>query len=216
VSFAGDPGTHAYYHWRAGEYDEWYEGEGRFAARERPGWEDELGRVIATVAALPAARTLDIACGTAFLSRHLSGFVVGLDASPAMVAIAQERLPGGLAVLGDALDLPFADQAFDRVLCGHFYGHLAGEERTRFLAECRRVAPELVVVDTALRDGVAPEAWEERRLNDGSVHRVYKRYLAPDDLRNELGAEIVQAGTWFVMGVVNGIEKRRNAAKPTG
>jgi len=154
VSFARDPGTLAYYHRRAEEYDEWYEGEGKFAARERPGWEDELGAVVDRVAALPPARTLDVACGTAFLSRHLKGLVVGLDASPAMVAIAQERLPGGLALVGDALDLPFADGAFDRVLTGHFYGHLTGEERTRFLAEARRVAPELVVVDSALRPGV--------------------------------------------------------------
>jgi SAM-dependent methyltransferase len=128
VSFARDPGTLAYYERRAGEYDEWYEGEGRFAVRERPGWDQELQRVIAIVKALPAARTLDVACGTAFLSRHLRGFVVGLDASPAMVAIAQERLPNGLAVAGDALDLPFADHAFDRVLTGHFYGHLAAED----------------------------------------------------------------------------------------
>jgi demethylmenaquinone methyltransferase/2-methoxy-6-polyprenyl-1,4-benzoquinol methylase len=116
-----------------------------------------------------------------------------------MVAIAQRRLPSGLALVGDALALPFADDAFDRVLAGHFYGHLAGEERTRFLAEARRVAPELVVVDSALRAGVEPEAWQVRTLNDGSRHRVYKRHLTPDDLRNELAAKIIHAGTWFVV-----------------
>jgi ubiquinone/menaquinone biosynthesis C-methylase UbiE len=216
VSFARDPGTLAYYERRAGEYDEWYESEGRFAVRERPGWDQELQRVIAIVKALPAARTLDVACGTAFLSRHLRGFVVGLDTSPAMVAIAQERLPNGLAVAGDALDLPFADHAFDRVLTGHFYGHLAAEERTRFLAEARRVAPELVVVDSARREGVPPEGWQERILNDGSRHRVYKRYLAPRDLRNELGAEVVHAGTWFVVAHVNASETGRERANRTG
>jgi SAM-dependent methyltransferase len=216
VSFARDPGTHAYYHRRSGEYDEWYESEGTFAARDRPGWDAELERVIAFIAALPAARTLDVACGTGFLTRHLSGFVVGLDASPAMAAIAQERLPGGLAVVGDALALPFADEAFDRVLTGHFYGHLAGEERSRFLHEARRVAPELVVVDSALHDGVAPEAWQERRLNDGSCHRVFKRYLTAGDLERELGAEVVHSGTWFVVGHVHDFETRREPANPTG
>ena len=216
MSFARDPGTLAYYHRRAEEYDEWYEGAGKFAARERPGWEDELGAVVDRVAALPPARTLDVACGTAFLSRHLKGLVVGLDASPAMVAIAQERLPGGLALVGDALDLPFSDGAFDRVLTGHFYGHLTGEERTRFLAEAQRVAPELVVVDSALRPGVPAEAWEERRLNDGTLHRVYKRHLTPEDLRDELGAEVVQSGTWFVVGLVKGFEKRDEHGNLTG
>jgi len=42
---------------------------------------------------LPPAATLDVACGTAFLTRHLEGMVVGLDQSPAMVAVAASRLP---------------------------------------------------------------------------------------------------------------------------
>jgi SAM-dependent methyltransferase len=193
-------GFGTYYERRAGEYDEWYEGKGRFAARDRPGWDAELEHVVSLVAALPPARTLDVACGTGFLTRHLSGFVVGLDASPSMVVIAQARLPEGIVIRGDAMDLPFADRAFDRVLTGHFYGHLRGAERQRFLAESRRVAPELVVVDSALRDGVAPEGFQERTLNNGSRHRVYKRYLSPADLERELDAEILHAGTWFVVG----------------
>jgi SAM-dependent methyltransferase len=199
VSFARDPGTQAYYDARAGEYDEWYEGEGKFAALDRPGWDAEVDRVLSLIAAFPAARTLDVACGTGFLTRHLKGVVVGLDASSAMVAIGQKRLPNGVVVRGDALDLPFADGAFDRVLTGHFYGHLPRAERERFLAEASRVAPELVVVDSALREGVAPEGFQERTLNDGSRHRVYKRYLCPADLERELGAEILHAGTWFVV-----------------
>lgn len=199
MTFARDPATHAYYDARAREYDEWYSGTGRFAQRDRPGWHDEVDALIAVVGALPAARTLDVACGTGFLTRHLRGLAVGLDQSPAMVAIAQSRLPDGLALVGDALALPFADGAFDRVLTGHFYGHLPGEERARFLAEARRVARELVVVDSALRPGVEPEGWQERVLNDGSRHRVFKRYLAPDRLAGELGGgEVLLAGDWFV------------------
>jgi ubiquinone/menaquinone biosynthesis C-methylase UbiE len=124
----------------------------------------------------------------------------GLDQSPAMVARAQHRLPGGIAVLGDALALPFADGAFDRVVTGHFYGHLDGAERGRFLAEVSRVAGELVVVDTARRAGVEPERWEERVLNDGSRHRVFKRYLSGAQLAAELGAETLFEGSWFVVG----------------
>lgn len=41
------------------------------------------------VARLPPARTLDVACGTGFLTQHLKikGFVAALDQSPAMIAI---------------------------------------------------------------------------------------------------------------------------------
>jgi len=201
-AFATDPATAAYYDRRATEYDEWYTGEGLFAQRDRPGWDDEVARIVELVASLPPARTLDVACGTGFLTRHLRGFVVGVDQSPAMVAIAQSRLPDGLAIVGDALHLKVADHAFDRVLTGHFYGHLSAAERAAFLAEGRRVAGELIVVDSAMRPGVDPEQWQERTLNDGSRHRVYKRYFTGDQLAAELGGEKLFDGTWFVAATV--------------
>jgi ubiquinone/menaquinone biosynthesis C-methylase UbiE len=203
MAFARDAGTHAYYDRRADEYDEWYEDRGVFAERDRPGWLDEVAQLVDVVRALEPARTLDVGCGTGFLTQHLRGpVVVGLDQSPAMVAIAQERLrETGVAVVGDALALPFPDGAFERILTGHFYGHLVPDERERFLAEARRVArAELVVIDTARRDGVPAERWEERVLNDGSRHRIFKRFLTPAELRDELPGEteILMAGTWFV------------------
>jgi SAM-dependent methyltransferase len=198
MAFATDPATHAYYERRAREYDDWWSGAGRFARRVRPGWEAETRAVTALLGRLSPGRTLDVACGTGFLTRHLEGLVVGLDRSAAMVAIAQARLPGGVALVGDALALPFADGAFDRVLTGHFYGHLAPGERARFLAEARRVAGELVVVDSALRPGVAAEAWQVRTLDDGSRHRVFKRFLTAAGLAEEIGGVPLLDGTWFV------------------
>jgi SAM-dependent methyltransferase len=198
MAFARDATAHAYYERRAREYDDWWEGNGLFARRERPGWEKETQAIVALLAGLPSARTLDVACGTGFLTRHLDGLVVGLDQSPAMVAMAQARLPGGVALVGDALALPFADGAFDRVLTGHFYGHLPGAERAAFLDEAGRVARELVVVDSALRPGVEAEGWQERVLEDGSRHRVFKRFLTGPGLAAEIGGEVLFAGRWFV------------------
>lgn len=197
-AFARDPATAAYYDQRAEEYDDWYLGRGHFASRDRPGWHAEVKHVLELIQALPAARTLDVACGNGFLTRHLRGLAVGLDQSPTMVALAQSRLPHGIALVGDALELPFADGAFDRVLTGHFYGHLPPDERRAFLAEARRVAGKLIVIDSALRPGVQPEQWQERVLNDGSRHRVFKRYLGGPDLANELAGEVLLNGTWFV------------------
>jgi hypothetical protein len=37
-------------------------------------------------------------------------------------------------------------------------------------------------------------------LNDGSRHRVFKRHLSPQDLFVELGARVLFAGRWFVVG----------------
>jgi hypothetical protein len=87
-------------------------------------------------------------------------------------------------VQGDAVPLPFADGAFERLHTSHFYGHLLPEERATFLSEARRVAGELVVVDAA-GDGTK---WETRTLNDGSRHRVYKRWFSGAGLADEPAA----------------------------
>ena len=195
-----NPAMRRYYDVRAEEYDQWWRDEGRFTERERPGWDEDVAAICAVVGALPPARTLDLACGTGFLTRHLQGDVVGVDQSPAMVEVASARLPDARVVQGDAVPLPFADGAFDRVFTGHFYGHLLADERERFVAEARRVAPELVVVDSALHDGVEPEEWQERVLNDGTRHRVYKRYFRGTELADELGGgEVLHEGQWFVV-----------------
>jgi ubiquinone/menaquinone biosynthesis C-methylase UbiE len=197
-AFARDAGTAEYYDRRAREYDDWWESRGLFAARDRPGWTGEVEQIVALVLALPAARTLDVACGTGFLTRHLTGVVVGLDQSQAMVAIAQARLPGGVALVGDALALPFADAGFDRLFTGHFYGHLEPGERDAFLREAGRVAGELVVIDSAVRPDEAPEGWVDRKLSDGSHHRVFKRFFTGRQLAGEIGGEALFDGDWFV------------------
>jgi ubiquinone/menaquinone biosynthesis C-methylase UbiE len=189
----------AYYDRRAPEYDEWYRGLGQYAERDRPGWHEEVDALIGALAALPPARTLDVACGTGFLTRHLPGEVVGLDQSKSMLDEARRQAPKARFVQGDALDLPFEDGSFDRVFTGHFYGHLERADRERFLADARRLAPELVVVDSALRDDVEPVQRQERILNDGSRWEVYKRYFEPDALAEELGGgDTLHAGRWFV------------------
>src|SRR6201999_507559 len=163
-----------------------------------PGWTDEVDHLVDLISGLAPARTLDVACGSGFLTRHLSGVVAAIDQSPAMVALAQSRLPHGIALVGDALRLPFADQAFDRILTGHFYGHLPADEREAFLVEARRVADELIERDSVPRLGKDPEQFQERILNDGSRHRVYKRYLTGPQLADELGGQPLFDGTWFV------------------
>ena len=187
-----------YYDRRAPEYDDWVYGTGLFTTRDRPGWHEERERLQAALAALPPARTLDVACGTGWLTQHLPGEIVGLDASESMLEIARERVPHGEFVVGDAFELPFVDGSFGRLLTGHFYGHLEEEQRVRFLEEARRVARELVVVDSALRDDVRPVEHQERVLNDGSRWEVYKRYFTAAELVEEVGGEVYFAGRWFV------------------
>jgi ubiquinone/menaquinone biosynthesis C-methylase UbiE len=188
----------AYYERRAPEYDDWFLGTGMHAGRVRPGWFEDLGELERALGSLPPARTLDVACGTGFLTRWLRGEVVGLDQSEAMLEVARRQAPAAAFLLGDALELPFADGSFERVFTGHFYGHLERGDRERFLGEARRVARELVVVDSSLRADVEPEEVQTRELTDGSRWTVYKRYFTGPGLASELGGEVLHDGPWFV------------------
>ncbi len=189
-----------YYDRRAPEYDDWYLGRGLFADRDRPGWENELDELAAVIGALPAARTLDVACGTGFLTRHLRGEVVGLDQSARMLAEAARQVPTATFVEGDAFATPFPDASFDRVFTGHFYGHLPEPERLQFLEEVRRLAGELVVVDASRADSQVDEEMAQRVLEDGSRWQVYKRWFGGAALADELGGgELLYEGRWFVV-----------------
>lgn len=188
-----------YYERRSAEYDDWYLGAGLFADRDRPGWEEELAAVEEVISTLPLARTLDVACGTGFITRHFRGRVVAIDSSPGMLAESRARHDHPL-VRADAFALPFRSESFDRVFTGHFYGHLDPEQRVRFRAESHRVALSLVVLDAALRDDVESEQIQERVLKDGSSHRVYKRYFTASQLSSELGGgRVLFEGRWFVV-----------------
>jgi ubiquinone/menaquinone biosynthesis C-methylase UbiE len=190
----------AYYDARAREYDDWIEGVGVYEDRERPGWHEEVAAMCETLTTLPPARTLDVAAGSGYFTRFLPGHVTALDQSDTMIDVARERDAADDYVVADALVLPFADGSFDRAFTGHFYGHLDEADRARFLAEARRVAPELVVLDSAWREDVAREEVQERLLRDGSRWEVFKRYFEPEQLAEELGGgRTVFAGRWFVV-----------------
>ena len=188
----------AYYERRAAEYDDWWLGKGLFANRDRPGWDEEAAALTRTLEALPPARTLDVACGTGFLTRHLRGELTGLDQSASMLELARAKVPDGRFLQADALELAFADNAFERLFTSFFYGHLEEDDRVTFLSEASRVAGELIVVDSALHAEVEPVEWQERVLNDGSRWQVYKRFFEPDRLAEELGGRVLFAGRWFV------------------
>jgi SAM-dependent methyltransferase len=116
-----------------------------------------------------------------------------------MLDQARRRLPDREFLQGDALSLPFPDGAFERIFTSYFYCHLVEDERVRFLAEARRVAPELVVLGSRHGSGEAAERWEDRPLKDGSTWPVFKRVFDPDALAAELDGDVLHAGRWFVV-----------------
>ena len=128
------------------------------------GWRGDLHHRIAErtadITALRAPgvlRILDVGCGTGFLLRRLAEQrpeaieLVGIDAAPGMIAVAQAARPADARLrftTGVAEDLPFSDESFDLVVSTTSFDHWADQRSG--LAECRRVvAPggHLVITD---------------------------------------------------------------------
>ena len=95
----------------------------------------------------PAARILDVGCGTGEIASRLAAdlpgaTVVGVDVLEASVAIARSRhaalAPRLSFVEGDAYALAFPDASFDLVVCRHVLQSIPAPERV--VAELRRVA----------------------------------------------------------------------------
>lgn len=189
-----------YYDTRAPEYDDWWNQRGLYAGRDPDGWLEERDAVFETIAGLAPLRTLDVACGTGFVTRLLPGEITGFDQSARMLDEARRQAPNATYVQGDGLELPFEDDTFERLFTSHFYGHLEEDDRERFLAEARRVARELVVFDAATHLGEPRDEWQDRVLNDGSHWPVFKRFFTGELLCGELGGgTVLHEGTWFVL-----------------
>ena len=88
----------------------------------------------------PGRRTLEVGCGEGRVSRDLAArghLVVGLDASPTLLRLAQDEHPEGDYVLGDAAALPFEDGAFDLVVA--FNSLMDVQDMPGAVAEAARV-----------------------------------------------------------------------------
>lgn len=100
-------------------------------------------RAVHASAVAPGGRALDVCCGTGDLAVALldavstKGRVVGLDFSERMLEAARAKSSQVEWLQGDALDLPFPDDAFDAATIGFGMRNLADHERG--FAEMRRV-----------------------------------------------------------------------------
>jgi SAM-dependent methyltransferase len=96
------------------------------------------GGVLEWLAARPGESILDLGCGDGQLTQRLvvtGAGVVGVDASPEMVAFARSR--GIEAHEGSAESLPFADRSFDAVFSNAAL-HWVGDQEA-MMTEVRRV-----------------------------------------------------------------------------
>jgi len=160
--------------------------------------EDQFKRHLIRQAQIkPGHRVLDLGCGTATLTilvkrTHPLTEVVGLDGDPRILAIARAKAARAGVELtldhGMAFQMPYPDQAFDRVLSSLVLHHLTTENKQHALREAVRILRprgELHVVDF----GKPHTAWA--RL----ISRTMLRFeQVEDNLNGALPAMFSRAG----------------------
>ena len=133
---------------------------------------------------------LEIACGPGRLTAEINGVQLGVavDASPAMVETAKQRLNGSSSrwslLRTDAFVLPFRSESFDAVYTLRFLRHFQLPDRQRLYAEIRRVLRPggLFMVDALNREVSLPY-----RLRRGvDKYQIYDVLYRRDEIEAEL------------------------------
>jgi SAM-dependent methyltransferase len=158
---------------------------------------------------------LDVACGPGNFTRAFAdaaapgGLVVGLDASPTMLAQAARERPGdGVEyVRASATDLPFTDGSFDAVCC--FAALYLIEEPLLAVAEIARVlAPGgRVALLSSVSRGPLPAGLADAFVRPLTGVRIFGR----DDLTRELRAQGLVSVERRVSGLAQFVSARRPA-----
>ncbi len=170
---------------------------------------ERLARLVQAVHPRAGARVLDVACGPGYVALAFAQAgceVVGIDLTAAPLAIAeQKRRELGLSnvrfQVGDAEQLPFAEQEFDIVVSRFALHHC--EDAQRVLAEMARACREqgsVVVEDLVTSEYPARAAYQNHfeQLRDPSHTRALpiSEFLALFTARN---LEVEQVYTDFLV-----------------
>ena len=174
--------------------------QGKVSAQAVPPLLDAVG--IAAGGTSAGRRVLDVATGPGYgageAARRGAG-VIGLDFSPAMVALASRNFPEVAFGEGDGENLPFADGAFDAVICCFGMPQMAHPDRA--IAEAHRV------LSPGGRYGFSLRAEMEKDPNKQMVYAAVQAHgeadmalppAAPDSgLRDPAKYEALLAGAGF-------------------
>ncbi|MFW5709252.1 MAG: class I SAM-dependent methyltransferase [Chloroflexota bacterium] len=143
----------------------------------------DLDRLIDMAAPQSDWRILDIATGaghTAFRLAEKGRFVTALDFTWEMIMSAHPNEHTNINfTMGDAEQLPFANNSFDLVVCRLAAHHF--NDCFRFVQECKRVVKPgaaVLIEDHLNPDDPRDSNWLDafERLRDPGHHRAYNRY----------------------------------------
>lgn len=190
-----------YYAARAPEYDGVY---------QKPERQEDLRQIEAWLPRVLAGRSvLEIACGTGYWTRLLAPGVpclLGLDAVPETLRIARDRVPADHVAfaIGDAYALPLRGGFFDGAFAGFWLSHVPRRRLQDFLAGLQAAlspGAKVVFLDNRFVAGSSTpifgsdedgNTYQERRLADGSSHRILKNFPSERELREAVAASAAE------------------------
>lgn len=148
---------------------------------------------------------LDVGFGTAALTSRLysDGYAItGLDFSPRMIEIAQEKMPQATLMCHDLTQgFPKAleSASFDCIISTYALHHLTDAQKADFLAQCLNHAPTILLGDVAFPNAAALDD-TRRRAGDEWDDEEY--YFVFDQLPHLEGAKAAFTPYSFCAGVI--------------
>jgi SAM-dependent methyltransferase len=216
-----------YYRARAGEYDRWWNREGRFdrGAEANARWfaeAAELERVLGHFN--PRGDVLELACGTGLWTRHLIRYadeLTAVDGSEEVLAINRARVRDARVryVQADLFDWtpPARAGGYDVCVFSFWLSHVPEQRFVEFwdlVRSALRPGGRVLFIDSARTDRStaadhqlpgADEATMTRRLDDGREFQIVKRFYDPRPLQPDLAAlgfdvQVATTGEFFIHG----------------
>jgi SAM-dependent methyltransferase len=159
----------------------------------------EVGQLERCLRELPPTRFVDVGAGPGSFTGFLPGSGLAIDQSDRALRALRGAVPHVPVLRADALRLPLADRSVGRFFAAHLYGLLLPDERGDLLAESRRVAREVLILDAGRPEGVGAAEWQERTLSDGKQYQVFRRHFDAETLAVEVGGQVLFDGTFYVL-----------------
>lgn len=213
-----------YYRARAGEYDRWWNREGRFdrGAEANARWFAETVELEGVVERFaPQGDVLELACGTGLWTRHLVDYASNLtavDGSEEVLAINRARVgdPTVQYIQADLFDWT-PSRSYDACVFSFWLSHVPEQRFAAFWEMVRsalRPGGRVLFIDSARTDRstaadhqlpVDDEATMTRRLDDGREFQIVKRFYDPRALEQQLASlgwtfQVAETGEFFLYG----------------
>ena len=218
----------AYYRRRAGEYEQWFNREGRYdrGYESNQRWRAEIATVEQALRAMgDLGDVLELAAGTGIWTEKLAGqsdSMTAVDSSPEVLAINRSKVLAASA--GDRVKYIVGDlftwepgRRYDTVFFGFWLSHVPNERFERFwsmVGRCLKPSGTVFFVDSLQAETSSasnhppPDAEAGRALrllDDGSQFEIVKVFHDIDDLTRRLSdrgweARISATETYFMYG----------------